>query len=409
MSDEPRHRTPTEDPPYRVYGSGRSSAAKGRSAPQRPAPGEPGGRPPRRSEVPYKVYRSLPRGLRARLGGEQELVGRRGPRPPRRGRPGLDQPWWRRQLRPRRLALWVVGLIVCWLLVSFVLFMTSAQIQSGTIPSSAQTALAPGSNMLTSTDTVLVLGTDTRPKGTHEAGANTNDKGSRTDTIMLWRIGGGTSRRLSIPRDTLTEIPGYGQQKINAAYAIGGPKLTIETVQRLTGVKINHLIIVDLANFPRFIDAIGGITVRTGRICSNISGGAKNGGFTLNLRPGTHHLNGIQALTLARTRENPCNPASNDLTRAAYQQKILNGIKSKLTSPSMFFHLPWASWYAPKAIRTDMGGLTLLQLFAAAELGGSAPTHILKPSGAANVPGVGDALIASPSDVQRAVHKLMHG
>ncbi len=112
---------------------------------------------------------------------------------------------------------------------------------------------------------------------------------------------------------------------------------------------------------------------------------------------------------LARTRENTCNAASNDLTREAYQQKILNAIKAKLTSPTSFFHLPWASWYAPQAVRTDMGGLTLLQLFAAAEMGGSAPTDILKPTGAADVPGVGSSLVASPSDVNRAVNKLMNG
>ena len=100
---------------------------------------------------------------------------------------------------------------------------------------------------------------------------------------MLWRIGGGTSRRLSIPRDTVANIPGHGQDKINAAYAYGGPALTIKTVEEFTGVKINHLIIVNLANFPKFIDAIGGVDVKTGRICSNISGGRKNGGFTLYL------------------------------------------------------------------------------------------------------------------------------
>ena len=61
--------------------------------------------------------------------------------------------------------------------------------------------------------------------------------------------------------------------KINAAYAYGGPALAIKTVEQFTGVKINHLIIVNLANFPKFIDAIGGIDVKTGRICSKISGG----------------------------------------------------------------------------------------------------------------------------------------
>ena len=161
-------------------------------------------------------------------------------------------------------------------------------------------------------------------------GANTSDAGSRSDTLMLWRIGGGASRRLSIPRDTLVQIPGHGTNKINAAYAFGGPALTIKTVDAFTGLKINHVIIINFANFPKFIDAIGGVNVKTGRICSEISGGAQNGGFTLNLSPGAHHLSGIQALTLARTRENSCDPSSSDLTREGYQQQILNAIKSQL-------------------------------------------------------------------------------
>ena len=118
---------------------------------------------------------------------------------------------------------------------------------------------------------------------------------------------------------------------------------------------------------------------------------------------------GIQALTLARTRENACNPASTDLTREGYQQQILNGIKSQLLSVHAFLNLPWASWYAPQALRTDMGGLTLLSMFAASEMGGSAPVQILKPTGGEVVPGVGDALTVTPQAVQEAVAKLLNG
>jgi LCP family protein required for cell wall assembly len=299
--------------------------------------------------------------------------------------------------------------VVAWIFVSFVLFLVSAQVQSGSIPASAQAALTPGGNMLTSADTVLVIGTDQRPSGSKEPGANTSDTGSRSDTLMLWRIGGGASRRLSIPRDTVAPIPGYGSDKINAAYAYGGPALTIKTVEAFTGIRINHVIVVNLANFPKFINAIGGIDVTTGRICSQISGGVQNGGFSLNLRPGTHHLDGTQALTLARTRENRCNAASSDLTRAGYQQKILNGIKAQLLSPGTFFRLPWASWAAPQALRTDMGPFTLMSLFAASEMGGSAPVQILKPSGSVVLANGGDGLTASPGTISSDVRKLISG
>ena len=223
---------------------------------------------------------------------------------------------------------------------------------------------------------------------------------------MLWRIGGGTSRRLSIPRDTVVPIPGYGTTKINAAYSYGGPALAIKTVENLTGVQINHIIIVNLANFPKFIDDIGGIDVKTGRICSTISGGVKNGGFSLFLSPGVHHLDGRDALTLARTRENSCNAASNDLTREGYQQQILNSIKSQLLTPSTFFRLPWASWDAPQAVRTDMGGFTLLTLFAAAEMGGSAPTQIL---GQNNLPLPDVQSASGQAAIHSAINTLLNG
>jgi LCP family protein required for cell wall assembly len=355
---------------------------------------------------PYKLYRSGPKGLRARLRGEEDDLG--GGREYRTNR-GRERRGPGRRITPGRVILGLLTLLVAWLLLSFVLFLISASVQSGGVPSDAEAALASGPNMITGTDTVLVIGTDQRPKGTHEAGANTSDAGSRSDTLMLWRLGGGVSRRLSIPRDTLVPIPGHGTNKINAAYAFGGPALTIKTVDQLTGIKINHVIIINFANFPKFIDAIGGVNVKTGRICSQISGGAARGGFTLNLKPGVHHLSGIQALTLARTRENACNPSSNDLTREGYQQQILNAIKSQLLSVHTFFHLPWASWYAPQAVRTDMGGFSLLSMFVASELGGSAPVDILKPTGAEVVPGVGDSLTVTQQAVQQAVSKLMNG
>jgi LCP family protein required for cell wall assembly len=399
MSNEPRDQGQSEDPPYRVY-RGEPSA---RSAPD---------------DRPYTTYRAAPRGLRSRLRGEEESAiagsGRPtdgGPGDGVRGGAGGGRFGGLRptggRITPRRVLKYLVIAIVAWLALSFVLFLVSAQVQSGSIPQSAAAALTGGSNMITSTDTVLVIGTDQRPKGSKEPGAFAG--GIRSDTIMLWRIGGGVSRRLSIPRDTAASIPGHGTTKINAAYAYGGAALAIKTIEQFTGIEINHLIIVNLANFPKFIDAIGGVDVTTGRICSEISGGVQNGGFTLNLAPGTHHLDGRDALTLARTRDNKCNAASNDLTREGYQQKILNAIKSRLLSPSTFFRLPWASWYAPQAVATDMGGPTLLSLFAAAEIGGSAPTQILEPTGSTVLPDGGDALTVTPAAIHLAVSKLING
>ncbi len=402
MPSEPDNRARSEDDSaYSLYRPGGQRSGRSRRDPD-----------PR----PYTTYRAAPRGLLARLRGEEELAlpepGRGGPDEPgrwRRSRRGRGAPDEGRRITPRRVLKYVAIAIAAWLLLSLVLFMVSAQIEQGKLPDSATAALTSSGNMLTSTNTVLILGTDQRPAGSKEPGANTSDVGSNSDTIMLWRIGGGVSRRLSIPRDTVADIPGHGLAKINAGYALGGPALAIKTIERFAGVKINHVIVVNLAAFPQFVDAIGGIDVTTGRVCSDISGGTKNGGFSLYLAPGTHHLNGHDALTYARTRENKCNPADSDLTRVQHQQQILNAIKAKLLSPSSFFRLPWASWDAPKVLRTDMGGPTLLTLFAASEIGGSAPVNVLKPSGAEVLPGYGDAVTVTPGQVQQAVGKLMNG
>jgi LCP family protein required for cell wall assembly len=370
---------------------------------------------------PYTLYRSSPRGLRSRLGGDEP----EGFGPPGGGTPPDQRRWrlpWRRgggpatgpgrRITGRRVLKYLVIALVFWFGLSFVLFMISATNQAGTIPASAKAQLSSGGSMLFSADNVLIIGTDQRPRtgpGSKEPGSNYNDSGSRSDTIMIWRVGGGTSRRLSIPRDTAVDIPGHGKDKINAAYALGGPALTIKTVKQFTGLRINHIIIVNLANFPKFIDAIGGVTIHTGRICANVSGGRSAGGFTVKLRPGDHHLSGLQALLISRIRENTCNPSENDLTREKRQQQVLNAIKGQLISLHTFFHLPWAAWDAPQALRSDMGGFSLLSLFIGSEIGGSAPIDVLKPTGAEVLPNGGDALTVTPSAVHRAVNKLMNG
>ncbi len=118
---------------------------------------------------------------------------------------------------------------------------------------------------------------------------------------MLVRAGGGDFRKLSIPRDTLAQIPGQPENKINSAYAVGGAKLTVRTIEKFLGINIDQVAIVDFDGFRRFIDTIGGVKVNVPTtVCSSVSGGA----FKLELSKGEHTLNGFQAITLARTREN---------------------------------------------------------------------------------------------------------
>ena len=195
------------------------------------------------------------------------------------------------------------------------------------------------------------------------------------------RIGGGANSTLSIPRDTVVDIPGHGPDKINAAYALGGPSLAIRTVEQYLGLEVNHLVEVNFENFPQLIDALGGITYRGGCVVSRINGGFKNGGYTLRLKAGEQEIDGKQALALARTRTNECNKRENDLTRARRQQKIMGSIKDKVTSFETFVRLPWVAWAAPKAIRSDMSGPSLLGLVGAELTAGTAKPTVLRPTG----------------------------
>jgi LCP family protein required for cell wall assembly len=349
----------------------------------------------------YTLYRARPRFLSRGDGGLRDMQ--------QQGPDGYEKPRRRRRISVWRVVRWVAALLVAWLLISLVLFLVSAQIERSKVSNSAKAELAGSGFTLTSPNTILVLGSDARPKGTHEAGAQTIGQPSRSDSILLLRIGGGHNATLSIPRDTVVDIPGHGRNKINAAYAFGGPSLAIRTVEQFLGIRVNHLAEVNFENFPALIDALGGIKYTGGCVTSIISGGRKNGGTTLILKRGTHWLNGKQALALARTRENRCNPRENDLTRERRQQKILLAIKARVKSPTTFFRLPWVAWAAPKALRTDMGGLSLLGLVAAELTGGSATPTVLMPTGAETLPDGGAGLTIDEAHKQRAVAKFLKG
>lgn len=326
----------------------------------------------------YKVYRSR-RSPLDKLRSSDNLQGfkdrsrprdpdRRSPKPPR-------GPRTRKPITPKRVLKWVALAVAAWLALSFVLFMVSAQLEGG-VSDDAKQALSGNGNFVTGA-TVLVLGSDERKGESLDQG----DSGpGRADSIMLVHASLGRVSKLSIPRDTEADIPGHGRTKINAAYAIGGPALMIETVEGYmgNGLEVNHLIEVDFEDFPKFVDALGGITVNNkSRICSpefdNFYRGFK-------LSKGEHELTGRQALGFARVRKNPCAPAENDLDRAARQQEVMGGIRGALLSPGTFFRLPWVSWRAPQTIRTDLRGPGLLALAADIATGGSGETNVLEPS-----------------------------
>jgi LCP family protein required for cell wall assembly len=317
---------------------------------------------------------------------EREAPGAPPPALPKR--PGEPAPE-RRPISWKRILLWAALAAVGWVLLSFVLFMVSAQIQAGKVSERTKQALDDGGNLLTSANNILVLGSDRRPGET--------DRG-RADTIMLLRYGGGHSARLSIPRDTLVDIPGVGKSKINAAYAIGGSPLMIQTIKRFLGIEINHIVEVDFKGFPKFVDAMGGVTMSFDNCLVS-----RFEGKTWRFRKGKNHLNGGQALAVVRIRKNRCDPSESDLSRARRQQKFIEAAKSRILSPFTFPRLPWVAWRAPRAVRSDMGGLSLLALYLDSEASGSVKPTLLEP-----VDRGANPLVVSEAEKRDAVDRFLH-
>jgi LCP family protein required for cell wall assembly len=315
---------------------------------------------------------------------------------------------WRRWTRPKRILLTLISLVAFWLLLSLVLFLLSSHFERTSLPANVAGVLDSSGNPLTSANNILVLGSDRRQKDSKEPGAETTGPG-RSDTIMLIRTGGGHAARLSIPRDTVVEIPGHGLQKINAAHEYGGPAESVSVIKNWLDVPINHVVEVNFENFPQLIDAMGGVNYTGGCIVSKLDGGAADGGFTLRLSSGTHHIDGEQALALARTRENLCAPNETDVQREEHQQALFNDMKSQLLSPSSFLRLPLIAWNAPPAIISDMSGPELLAMFAALAITGTPPTHVLKPTGQTTLPSGEEGLTISEEARRADVAQFMAG
>jgi LCP family protein required for cell wall assembly len=298
-----------------------------------------------------------------------------------------------------RVVKWIAIAVGAWLVLSLVLFLVSAQTRPGVSPATER-ALSDSGNLFSGSN-ILVLGSDVR---TGDSIDKTQSGPGRSDTILLVHAALGSVRKLSIPRDVEVNIPGHGVSKVNAAYAYGGPALTIQTLESFlgNGLHINHVVEIDFDEFPKFIDAIGGVTVdNKTRICSPPFDNFWKG---LHFPKGEIHLDGRRALGYSRVRKNACAPNEDDRDRARRQQQVLAAIGSQVKSPSTFLRLPWVSWRAPRTLKSDMNGLQLMALFADMATGNSKDTEVLEAT-CCN----GSNLFVSEGSKRDAVNKLLKG
>jgi polyisoprenyl-teichoic acid--peptidoglycan teichoic acid transferase len=272
--------------------------------------------------------------------------------------------------RRRRAILWVLAvilvlslLVVGWGLAGYFSFRSGVKEANRRLPAAAHAALSPQQgSILSSPSTILLLGED---KGPGREGL------PRSDSMVLVHTDPDNHRiaLLSIPRDLRVEIPGFGVDKINAAYARGGPELTIQTIERLTDLPINHLVIVDFSTFADVVDALGGITVDVpNRIISNPFDCPYDTEARCERWPGWHfkqgsqELDGRRALVYSRLRQNSLDPGESDITRGGRQQQVVQAIADEVVSLNGFLRLPFIGDDIARPLATDLSTSELLKL-----------------------------------------------
>lgn len=183
--------------------------------------------------------------------------------------------------------------------------------------------------------TILVVGSDSR-EGLDDLTNFGSAGGARADVVMLIKLDGETSttQMLSVPRDLWVDIPGRGEDKINAAYAYGGPSLMVETVKANLGIPVNHYVEIGFVGFQGMIDELGGITIDFPHPARD----AKSG---LDVQAGRQRLDGDMALAYARSRsyqENQdgqwVNVDANDIGRTTRQREVIQAMMAEIKSPS---------------------------------------------------------------------------
>jgi LCP family protein required for cell wall assembly len=281
-------------------------------------------------------------------------VGGRGkrsrPQPAGGGYSGGGAPGGRRWLRPRRI-LGIIALVIVVVLLAAtgLYFYLNSQLHRANmlVDYAGRPAASAGTNW-------LITGSDSRQgltrKQERQLATGRGIGGHRSDTVLLLHVpsNGGPSVLVSLPRDSYVNIPGYGMNKLNAAYAFGGPKLLAKTVQNATGLQINHYMGIGFGGLVNVVNAVGGV-----RMCipSNLDDPASG----LHLKKGCQNLDGAQALGFVRTRHLF---ATQDLQREQNQRVFIKALLSKLTSPGTllnpFASLP-AAFGATGALTVDKG------------------------------------------------------
>lgn len=319
----------------------------------------------------------------------------------------MYEPYRRRSRRPARfggrllrlLLKLLIFLVALALLAGLVLYALPADVFS--VEPAVDLGLSPG--LPASPINVLLLGVDRENEGVR-----------RSDSMLIASIGSGGVRLTSILRDTMVDIPGHGQGRINSAYAYGGAELALRTVNENFGLNIMHYVVADYVTLVRLVDALGGIeaditAAEMEQINANVYSMRRTFlalGYTcepLTIPGEDTHLNGLQALAYARIRK-----LDSDFVRASRQRIVLAAMREKLKAnlwnPVL---LGRAGSAALSALDTDLNAAQLLSLGLKAAFGGELATLRLPVDGSFDDTGA-SIVLTDPELNRRALREFLY-
>ena len=246
--------------------------------------------------------------------------------------------------------------------------------------------------------TILMIGSDRRYDERKMKNAG------RSDTLMLAHLdpNSGATAVMSIPRDLRVQIPGYGQNKINAAFAFGGPKLTLKTVRELLGIPINHIVEINFGGFSRAVNRLNCVYVDVDhRYYHSNAGLAPSQQYAeIDIAPGYQKMCGQTALSYVRYRH-----TDSDFVRAARQQDFLRQAKSQFALSSLLGDRKELVKIFARYTRTDIrSNDEILQLLKLAFLASKNPVSEVRFP-ATDIPGTSDLQI-SPAALSKAVNEF---
>jgi polyisoprenyl-teichoic acid--peptidoglycan teichoic acid transferase len=268
----------------------------------------------------------------------------------------------------------------------------------------AVAAFVAAALLLTPTrESILILGSDARPDELARGEVG------RTDTLMLF-VGDRAAPRvamLSVPRDLWVDIPGHGQERINAAYEFGGGQTAKQTMSNVLGQPVDRYLVIGLQGVRDVVDAAGGVDISVPQAIHDDAYPTDNYGYqTVDIPAGRQHMNGDTALEYARTRHQ-----DSDFARTARQQQVVGAVRNAMLNPLNWPRIPAVLAAVSRSIKTDMTPLDAVAVAAAVMRDPGEPDHlVVDTSLASEVTGEDGAYLLQPKPTLKpAVARFLAG